>query len=255
MSEIRVLLAGESWVSTAAHVKGFDHFSGSEYQTGIGPLLAALEGSEVEIVHMPGHLVPTEFPATREAMDAYDAIVLSDVGANSILLHPDTFVRGRRTVNRLKLLAEWVEAGGGYMMIGGYLTFQGINGAGNYRGTPAEAALPVTLLPYDDRVEVPEGFHPRPTGVAHPVLDGIAGDWPYLLGLNRVAPREDARVLLTTGPEADDLPLLVAGSYGKGRTLAWMSDIGPHWLPTPFSDWPGFAKLWRQSFSWLAGRD
>ena len=39
MSAINVLLAGESWVTTATHVKGFNRFSASDYQTGIGALL------------------------------------------------------------------------------------------------------------------------------------------------------------------------------------------------------------------------
>jgi uncharacterized membrane protein len=254
MAKTRVLLAGESWVSNSTHIKGFGQFTGSEYQTGIGPLLSALSGSDIEIHHMPGHLVPMEFPASMEAFDLYDAVVLSDVGADSILLHPDTFVRGQRTVNRLKLLADWVERGGGYMMIGGYLTFQGFAAAAQYHGTPAEAALPVTCFPHDDRKEVPEGFRPKPTGIAHPTLEGIPGDWPHLLGLNRVMPKPASSVLMTAGPDVDDLPLLVSGSYGKGRTLAWMSDIGPHWLPKTFSDWPGYATFWRQAFTWLGGR-
>ena len=49
-------------------------------------------------------------------------------------------------------------------------------------------------------------------------------------------------------------PLLVTGSHGKGRTLAWTSDIGPHWLPTPFVEWPGYARLWRQALAWLTGK-
>ena len=35
MSEIKVLLAGESWMSTTTHVKGFNQFWTSEYQIGI----------------------------------------------------------------------------------------------------------------------------------------------------------------------------------------------------------------------------
>ena len=44
------------------------------------------------------------------------------------------------------------------MMIGGYYSFQGINGGARYHRTPVEEVLPVECLPYDDRVEVPEGF-------------------------------------------------------------------------------------------------
>ena len=154
MNPIKVLLAGESWVSTATHVKGFNCFSASEYQTGIGGLQRALEGSDLDLIHLPGHLGPL----AREGLDAYDGVELSDIGADSLLLHPDTFVRGQRTANRLRLIAEWVEAGGGFLMVGGYYSFQGIHGAARYRGTPVEKILPVTMQPYDDRVEVPEGF-------------------------------------------------------------------------------------------------
>ena len=252
MASVRVLLAGESWVTTASHVKGFNHFSASEYQTGIAALRHSLAGSDIDLVHLPGHLVPTDFPQTREALADYDVVVLSDIGSDSLLLHPDTFVRGQRTPNRLKLIAEWVEAGGGFMMIGGYYSFQGINGGARYRGTPVEAILPVTMLPVDDRVEVPEGF--EPVVVAdHPAIAGIGTDWPYLLGFNQVHAKPGATVILKSGP-GDSLPLLVAGTHGKGRTMAWSSDIGPHWLPEPFTEWPGYGRLWRQAFAWLAGR-
>jgi uncharacterized membrane protein len=45
-------------------------------------------------------------------------------------------------------------------------------------------------------------------------------------------------------------PLLVTGRYGAGRTLAWTSDIGPHWLPEAFVRWPGYATLWRNALLW-----
>jgi uncharacterized membrane protein len=253
VSDIRVLLAGESWVSTGTHVKGFNHFAASDYQTGIGPLMESLAGSGVALTHLPGHLVPTEFPNALKALGAYDVVVLSDIGADSLLLHPDTFLRGQRTPNRLKLVAEWVERGGGFMMVGGYYSFQGINGGARYRGTPIEAILPVRIMPVDDRVEVPEGFDPV-VAAKHPVLAGIKGPWPYLLGFNEVAPKPDATVLLKTAEGDDALPLLVAGKHGAGRTMAWTSDIGPHWLPNTFTAWKGYGRLWRQAFQWLAGR-
>ena len=46
-------------------------------------------------------------------------------------------------------------------------------------------------------------------------------------------------------------PLLVAGTHGQGRTLAWTSDIGPHWLPDSFVAWDGYARLWRQALQWV----
>jgi uncharacterized membrane protein len=255
MAEIRVLLAGESWVSAATHLKGFDRFSAAEFQIGIAGLKQALGGSGVALTHLPAHLVPGEFPSTLEALAEYDVVVLSDIGSNSLLLHPDTFVRGQRTANRLKLIADWVERGGGFLMVGGYLSFQGIDGTARYHRTAIERLLPVDMLPFDDRVEVPEGFTPVRSEVGHhPVLDGIAGDWPYLLGYNETRAKPGATILLRTGDGADADPLLAVGTFGSGRTMAWTSDIGPHWLPEPFSNWDGYAKLWRQAFAWLARR-
>jgi uncharacterized membrane protein len=256
MAKARVLLAGESWVVTSNHTKGHDRFFTGEYNIGIGPLRAALAGSEVELTHMPGHQVPSEFPSTRAALAAFDVVVLSDIGSNSLLLHPDTFFRGERTSNRLSLIADWVGDGGGFMMVGGYLSFQGIDGSARYHRTAIERILPVEMLPYDDRVEVPEGFVPTKGDRAdHPVLAGMDGEWPYLLGYNETRAKTDAAVLLRVGADAGAHPLLVAGTHGAGRTLAWTSDIGPHWLPVAFTQWPGYARLWRQAFTWLAGEE
>ena len=48
-------------------------------------------------------------------------------------------------------------------------------------------------------------------------------------------------------------PLLAARPYGKGKSLVWTSDIGPHWCPEPFVTWEGYGKLWLQTLTWLAG--
>ncbi len=44
MARRKILLAGESWVSSATHVKGFDQFQSVTYHTGVDPLIAALNG-------------------------------------------------------------------------------------------------------------------------------------------------------------------------------------------------------------------
>ena len=136
-------------------------------------------------------------------------------------------------------------------MVGGYYSFQGINGGARYHGTPVEEALPVEILPYDDRVEAPEGFTPVIRQKEHPILAGFTGEWPPLLGFNEVRPKAGASILATVSADYGEKPLLVAGGLGQGRTLAWTSDIGPHWLPPEFAAWDGYARLWRQSLEWL----
>jgi uncharacterized membrane protein len=137
-------------------------------------------------------------------------------------------------------------------MAGGYLSFQGINGSARYRATPVADVLPVEILPYDDRVEVPEGFVPAVIDAAHPIVGGFAGAWPMLLGFNEVQAKPNATVVATVSSDYGNKPLLVAGVYGKGRAVAWTSDVGPHWLPPEFVEWDGYRRLWRQTLGWLA---
>jgi len=249
----KVLLAGESWASAATHYKGFDQFASVTFHLGAEPLVAALKDSEFDLRYMPAHEAQQDFPQTLEALRAYDAVILSDIGANTLLLHPDTWIRSKPTPNRLRLLKDYVARGGGLMMIGGYLSFQGINGAARFHGTPVEDVLPVEILPYDDRVEVPEGFVPVIKSKGHPILDGFRGAWPQLLGFNEVRAKPDATVVAAVSADYGEKPLLVVGTFDKGRTLAWTSDIGPHWLPTEFAEWKGYARLWIQALRWLCG--
>jgi uncharacterized membrane protein len=41
--------------------------------------------------------------------------------------------------------------------------------------------------------------------------------------------------------------------FGKGRSMVWMTDIGPHWCPKQFVKWSGYAKLWQNAIKWLVG--
>ena len=243
-----VLIVGESWVSHAHHVKGWDFFSSATYHTGHRELQQALRAAGHDVTHLPSHAAGSELPLDLPGLEAFDVIVLSDVGANTLLLHPDTWLHGRRTPNRLRLLREYVRGGGGLMMAGGYLSFQGIHGAARYRGTPVEDVLPVALLPIDDRVEEPEGFDVVLTQPEHPLLAGLETPWPALLGLNEVTVKEGAELLVS----ANGHPLLVLGRFGAGRSAAWTSDIGPHWCSPEFVAWDGYATLWTRLVAWLA---
>ena len=256
MSRKKVLLAGESWVSTATHIKGFDQFPTVTYHTGADELLAALKDSPFDVTFMPAHEAQRNFPQTMATLSAYDAVVLSDLGANTLLLHPDTWVHSKPTPNRLRLLRDYVGNGGGLLMFGGYYSFQGINGGARYHKTPVEDVLPVTCLSVDDRVEVPEGYAPVVVGPPnHPILKGLGKDWPILLGFNEVTVKDGAEVLATVSSDYRSLPLLVTGKHGKGRTVAWTSDVGPHWLPPGFIAWNGYKTLFEQMLGWATARD
>ena len=248
----KVLLVGESWVSSATHYKGFDQFGSVTYHLGAEPLVAALKGSAFDLTYMTAHDAVEKFPFEMQGLDAYDVIILSDIGANSFLLPPAVWLRSQTVPNRLRLIKAWVERGGGLLMVGGYFSFQGIDGKARWRKTPVEDVLPVTCHPWDDRVEMPEGAVADILQPDHQVLAGLDGDWPFVLGVNEVDVRPDAQVLARIPEGQGGHPLLVLGGFGKGRTAAWTSDIGPHWLSPAFCAWDGYGKLWKNLLGWLA---
>ena len=203
---------------------------------------------------MPAHEAAEGFPFAREGLAPYDAVILSDIGSNTLLLPPQVYLRSQTAPNRLKLIRDWVADGGGLLMCGGYFSFQGIDGRARWRRTPIEDVLPVTCLPYDDRVEMPEGCVAEVLDPGHAVLASIGGDWPPLLGVNEVVVKPGSKVLARLPEEQGGHPLLVLGTHHKGRTAAWTSDIGPHWLSPEFCAWEGYGRLWKNLLGWLTAR-
>jgi len=209
----RILLAGESWVSQATHYKGFDSFTSVTFHSGADDYIASLAREGITVEHRYAHDVPERFPADVGAMSAYDVIILSDIGANSFLLPQDTWLGGRPSTNRLKNLAEWVRGGGGLMMAGGYLSFQGFQARANFARSPIAEVLPVLMFDFDDRVEVPEGALPTLDAPDHAIGQAWQQGPPALLGYNRVLPKPEAQVvarvngdvLIATGEEVDEI--------------------------------------------------
>lgn len=157
--------------------------------------------------------------------EPFDAVLFSDYPARQL---------GAEAAARI---VAAVREGAGLLMIGGWTSFSG-KGEG-YRGTPVGELLPVDCGPSDDRRNVPGGLWFEAATPEHPVLRGLdLAHPPVLCGYNAVAPKPRA-TLLARGrlvawdggrPRAGEaVPLLVAGEAGRGRTLAYSSDLVPHW--------------------------
>lgn len=244
----KVLLAGESWVSSVVDHKGYDAFPHTQVEIGCKWLLEVLQATGHDVTHLHSHDVAEHFPQAMKELEDYDVTILSDVGSNSLLLSPQVFAEGKPAPNRLKLLRDWTHSGGGLMMAGGYLSFQGFQAKANYSGTPLEEALPVMIHRWDDRVETPEGAQGKVVDEEHPIVNGMDKTWPLLLGYQDLTARNGATVIA----EILGSPLLVAHQYGRGRALAYASDISPHWAPEEFMQWDGYEQLFDRSVRWLS---
>lgn len=249
MDKLKVLFAGESWFFKTIETKGFDEFVIGGYQTEIERVKEYMRDC-AEITHIPAHMVLEHFPDTVEELRQYDVVLVSDVGANTFLLHPDTFFQSKRTPNKFQVIADYVSRGGAFGMIGGYMTFMGFEGKGKYHESLIEEILPITMLAGDDRQEHPEGIEITVSPGSHVILEGIPEKWPYLLGYNRLVAKPEAEVVA----EYQGDPILAVGRYGEGRTFAWASDCAPHWMPAEFCESQCNKKLWENLLNWAAGR-
>lgn len=244
---LRVLIAGESGTAHTTFVAGIDSLTFSSYQEGVGALRSALMAAQHEVDYLPAHLVPSEFPEYEADLAQYDVIALGDIGANSFLLSPAVQRRSERRPNRLNLLASWVHSGGGLLMIGGWLSFGGMEGKARFCDTPIDDVLPVACERGDDRVEVPEGATANLVQPSHPVLLNVPSEWPHLLGWNRTHLRKEGELLASIGSD----PLVAVRIVGKGRTAVFTSDCSAHWAPPGFLEWHGYPALWDGLITWL----
>ena len=115
-------------------------------------------------------------------------------------------------------------------MVGGYLTFSGVDAKGKWQDTAVQEVLPVQVLATDDRMEHCEGV--RPVSVKeHAILEGLEKTWPRVLGYNKTILKPEASLWENTARV--DLPfspqtVLLTGhhlSSVSGRIITACSKI------------------------------
>ena len=158
---IQILLVGETWFTFKMDIKGFDVFQSGGYENLSVDLINALkEFEDIEISHLPNHLVAASFPNTIGELNKFDIVVFSDCGKNNILFYPD-MCKVPMGPNRLELIKEFVSEGKSFLMCGGWNSFQGLLGIPGYHDSIIEQILPVNIKSSDDRIEKPEGISPK----------------------------------------------------------------------------------------------
>jgi uncharacterized membrane protein len=107
----RVLLAGETFAINQSVSIGYDTLRSNAYANGALHFLTSMRDTNYEIVHLPSERCEAEFPCSGEDLARYEAVILSDIGAMSLLFSAETRA-GNPSVNRLVLLHDWVKQGG-----------------------------------------------------------------------------------------------------------------------------------------------
>jgi uncharacterized membrane protein len=187
-----------------------------------------------------------------------DDIFLEELKNFDVVVFDDFSHRAYFNPVYLEKVKDFVREGGGLAMLGGPRAFD----SGGYGDSALRDVLPVEL---DGKGNYQTQVSARPvltaSGKAHPITrllpDPKSNEeaWekmPPLTSLNHVRSARGQTLLTASGSGA---PLLTVGRYGKGRTLALMSDDTWRWnfVAVGNRESPqNYLKLIRQAVRWLA---
>jgi uncharacterized membrane protein len=180
---------------------------------------------------------PTKgYPRTQAELLQYDVVIHSDIPK-------DLF-----TAEQMDYTARLVEEhGGGFVMIGGKSAF----GTGGYHRTVLDRFIPVAMESGNDTLNQPFKMGIPREVLNHPLIaiganrDETAALWtaklPNLYGLNRVSRAKPGATVLAVHPTERNAggPLVVMAvqEVGKGRTMAFTSDITRTWGKDYETEW------------------
>ncbi len=200
-------------------------------------------------------LIP--FP-TRELFE-------EQLGSFDLVIFQNFTYRGYQMRQYLGAIKDYVRNGGGFVMIGGDLSFA----SGGYARTPIAEFLPV-ILP-DDRSKLIESerFKPKLTesGQYHPITmlsmspedtRQIWDELPELTGVNRLAGLRPGATSLLDHPNLKagtiPAPVVAVSDFGEGRVLTVSTDTTWHWdfiANGAGKDNRHYYKFWGNAIRWL----
>ncbi|MBA2665257.1 MAG: hypothetical protein H0U74_23415 [Bradymonadaceae bacterium] len=167
----------------------------------------------------------------------------------------------------LSSIADFVNEGGGFAMVGGDLSFA----SGGYARTPVEGILPVKLPASGPRQNLIDtaAFNPKLTaaGHRHPITQlafdpsanqEIWGELPAMRGTNIVLGPTEGATVLATHPRlrngAEAMPVITVAEQGKGRAMALTVDSTWRWAFSNAGQ-GGTAReyqmFWNNAMRWL----
>lgn len=194
------------------------------------------------------------YPATREALFTYDAVILGNV-------EPE-----RLRPPQIEDTAAFVSERGGGLLVMGARSFEGRG----FRATALEPLLPLALRE-EGRTGVlgagaAAGAPPRialtADGEGHPVmrLGGVAetvAGWAAMPALGGIVPlgppRPGAAVLAVAAGESEGRPVVAVQRFGRGRAMVFAGEASWRWQMLASSTDTTYERFWRQTARWLGG--
>lgn len=194
-----------------------------------------------------------QFPANLKELKNYDIVVFANIEKN---FFTDDFLHS---------LHEYVsEYGGAFMMLGGLFSYA----SGGYGNTYIESMLPVNFNQVSQGY-VEQDFIPSlaDNALSHPLLSLSSQDeqnkkiWqsmPPLGSFNQAQSVKPGAEVLLTHPvfrekNTDNLlPILSVQRYGRGQTIAFMTDTTWKWeFAKVDTTRTYYTEFWRQVIRWL----
>ncbi|MBI1367709.1 MAG: hypothetical protein GC162_03555 [Planctomycetes bacterium] len=203
-----------------------------------GPGAGALFGNEV---------------ISKERLAKIDAVVLGDFEGRML------------DVAAYRALREWIDQGGGMIVMGGYrnLSSQGLT------GTPLADALPIELGGPVRQIDQAFSFALTPAGMAHPAMvmtgdratdEAAWRDLPPLLGCAAAGDVKSGATVLAEHAfgGSSPTPVLIEQKFGKGTVMLITADSTWRW--SRFARLAGrsdtvYVRFWSQIMRYLAHRD
>ncbi len=192
------------------------------------------------------------FPSTREALFAYDAVVLADYDLHLLSRESQEWLRA------------FVSERGGGLLFAGARTFdpQGLS------GSPLEELLPLRLgdgggVVRAASTSAEDRYRVRPTaeGARHPIMRIAATDqearsrWaslPSLAGVVQLGgTRPGASVLAVMDELGSNAPVVAVQRFGSGRTALFAGQGSWRWKMLRPSTDASYDRFWRQTARWL----
>jgi uncharacterized membrane protein/Mg-chelatase subunit ChlD len=193
---------------------------------------------------------PTNLHAGLAA--AIEQLQTSDAELKHIILISDGWTQQADFTQQINTLANdnitltTVGAGEGP---GDIMTMLADKGGGRYYTATNVYALPDVLLKetvrlagqyYIEKPQIPQPMRDSP------ILAGLGGSLPQILGYNATTAKPNAEVILKS---SDGDPVLAQWQYGLGRSVAWTPDMKGRWA-TDWVSWPKFSQFAGQLVSW-----